>query len=110
DLYSGAGVCAARLAEQAGPDGAVLAVESAGPAVGDGRAARRDLPWGGRRAARGVRWAGEHARTAPPRGVGLGPPRAGAGTEVGSAVPAAGPERLVHIGCDPASCARDLGR
>lgn len=109
DLYSGAGVFAARLAEQAGPDGAVLAVESARPAVADGRAALRDLPWVDLRAARVERWAGEHARTAPPRVVVLDPPRAGAGKEVVAAVTAAGPERIVHIGCDPASFARDIG-
>src|SRR5690606_40788361 len=47
DLYSGAGVFAARLAEQVGPDGTILAVESARSAVTDRRAARRDLPWVG---------------------------------------------------------------
>lgn len=35
------------------------------------------------------------------------PPRTGAGKEVVSAIAAAGPERVVHIGCDPATFARD---
>ncbi|WJZ07890.1 putative RNA methyltransferase [Corynebacterium glaucum] len=38
----------------------------------------------------------------------LDPPRAGAGETVVSAVAAASPERVIHIGCDPATLARDL--
>ncbi|HLS76638.1 MAG TPA: TRAM domain-containing protein [Nocardia sp.] len=108
DLYSGAGVFAARLAEQVGPDGTILAVESARSAVTDGRAALRDLPWVDLRSERVERWLGGHGGPAP-RAVVLDPPRAGAGKEVTAAVTAAGPERIVHVGCDPASFARDLG-
>lgn len=39
----------------------------------------------------------------------LDPPRAGAGEAVVQAVAAAGPERVIHIGCDPATLSRDLG-
>lgn len=39
----------------------------------------------------------------------LDPPRAGAGEAVVRAVAAAGPERVIHIGCDPATLSRDLG-
>ncbi|WP_350354551.1 class I SAM-dependent RNA methyltransferase [Corynebacterium aquatimens] len=38
----------------------------------------------------------------------LDPPRSGAGEQVVQAVAAAGPERVIHIGCDPATLARDL--
>ena len=38
------------------------------------------------------------------------PPRAGAGLSVVDGVAAAGPEAVVHVGCDAASFARDLGR
>lgn len=108
DLYSGAGVFAARLADQVGPGGAVLAVESSRAAVADGRAALRDLPWVQLRADRVERWlAGDTGQ--PPRVVVLDPPRAGAGKAVVTAVTGAGPERIVHIGCDPAAFARDLG-
>lgn len=39
----------------------------------------------------------------------LDPPRAGAGAAVIKDVAAAQPEHVVHIGCDPAAAARDLG-
>ncbi|MEU4313708.1 TRAM domain-containing protein [Nocardia sp. NPDC024068] len=107
DLYSGAGVFAARLAEQAGPAGSVLAVESAAGAVADGNAALTDLPWLSLRGGRVERWAA--GRGGPrPQVVVLDPPRAGAGKPVVEAVTAAGPDRIVHIGCDPAAFARDL--
>ncbi|NKY31006.1 class I SAM-dependent RNA methyltransferase [Nocardia gamkensis] len=109
DLYSGAGVFAARLAEQAGRTGVVLAVESARPAVADGAAALRDLPWVELRAQRVERWVFEHIGGAAPDVVVLDPPRAGAGKEVIGAVTASGPARIVHVGCDPAAFARDLG-
>ncbi|MGK8523184.1 class I SAM-dependent RNA methyltransferase [Nocardia asteroides] len=109
DLYSGAGVFAARLAEQTGRTGVVLAVEAARPAVADGAAALRDLPWVELRAQRVERWVLEHLGAAAPDVVVLDPPRAGAGKEVVGAVTASGPARIIHVGCDPASFARDLG-
>ncbi|WP_040836505.1 class I SAM-dependent RNA methyltransferase [Nocardia brevicatena] len=108
DLYSGAGVFAARLAEQVGPTGSVLAVESAPSAVADGAAALRDLPWLDLRAQRVERWVTEHTAGPAPRVVVLDPPRAGAGKTVVGPLTAAGPARIVHIGCDPAAFARDL--
>ncbi|MCP2316041.1 tRNA/tmRNA/rRNA uracil-C5-methylase, TrmA/RlmC/RlmD family [Nocardia amikacinitolerans] len=109
DLYSGAGVFAARLADRVGSRGSVLAVESARSAVADGHAALRDLPWVDLRAERVERWVAEHVGGAAPRAVVLDPPRAGAGKEVVAAVATAGPARIVHVGCDPAAFARDLG-
>ncbi|MEV0365317.1 class I SAM-dependent RNA methyltransferase [Nocardia fusca] len=107
DLYSGAGVFAARLAEQVGPTGAVRALESAPAAVADGNAALGDLPWLELRTGRVEQWAAGHHHPRP-RVVVLDPPRAGAGKPVVHAVAAAAPDRIVHIGCDPASFARDL--
>ena len=38
----------------------------------------------------------------------LDPPRAGAGADVVRAIAQAAPERIIHVGCDPATFARDL--
>ena len=38
----------------------------------------------------------------------LDPPRAGAGADVVRAIVQAAPERIIHVGCDPATFARDL--
>ncbi|MFX0580802.1 class I SAM-dependent RNA methyltransferase [Nocardia nepalensis] len=109
DLYSGVGVFAARLADQVGQTGSVLAVESTRSAVADGSAALRDLPWLDLRAQRVEQWLAEHASSAAPDVVVLDPPRAGAGKDVITPVTTSGPARIIHIGCDPASFARDLG-
>ncbi|WP_396897594.1 TRAM domain-containing protein [Nocardia colli] len=109
DLYSGAGVFAARLADQVGQTGAILAVESARPAVADGTAALRDLPWLDLHAQRVERWVTERVGGAAPDTIVLDPPRAGAGKEVIAAITTTGPLRIIHIGCDPAAFARDLG-
>ncbi|MFI6043676.1 TRAM domain-containing protein [Nocardia sp. NPDC051321] len=109
DLYSGAGVFAARLADQVGQTGAVLAIESARPAVADGTAALRDLPWLDLHAQRVERWVTERVGGASPDVIVLDPPRAGAGKDVIAAITTTGPLRIIHIGCDPAAFARDLG-
>ena len=51
---------------------------------------------------------GSVGKLKPPGLVVLDPPRAGAGEPVVAAVAAARPERVIHIGCDPATFARDL--
>jgi tRNA/tmRNA/rRNA uracil-C5-methylase (TrmA/RlmC/RlmD family) len=104
DLYSGAGVFAASLADQAGR---VHAVESARPAVAAGRVALADAAQVEFHSQRVEQWL--HGDLASrPEVVVLDPPRAGAGAEVVAAVTAATPDRIVHIGCDPASFARDI--
>ncbi len=107
DLYSGAGVFAARLADQVGPGGAVRGVESARSAVADGTAALRDLPQVDLTAQRVERWLDDQTGP-PPQVVVLDPPRAGAGKDVVAALASHAPTRIVHIGCDPASFARDI--
>ncbi|GAA5106905.1 class I SAM-dependent RNA methyltransferase [Nocardia iowensis] len=109
DLYSGAGVFASRLAEQVGQTGAVLAVESARSAVADGTAALRDLSWLDLHAQRVERWVTERLGGPAPDVVILDPPRAGAGKDVIAALTSTDPSRIIHIGCDPAAFARDLG-
>ncbi len=106
DLYGGVGVFAAVLAEQVGPSGRVVSVESSKTAVDDGIEALADLDQ--------VSFLhGRVERIIPdlpaPEVVVLDPPRAGAGKDVVAAVAAAGPRRIVHVGCDPASFGRDVG-
>ncbi len=108
DLYCGAGVFAGRLAEAVGPTGAVHGVESSGGAVTDGIAVLRDMPWVMLSAQRVERWI-ERSAGAAPDVVVLDPPRAGAGKAVLTPLTAAAPARIVHIGCDPAAFARDIG-
>ncbi|GAA5164313.1 MULTISPECIES: class I SAM-dependent RNA methyltransferase [Amycolatopsis] len=106
DLYSGVGLFASVLAEQVGPAGEVVAVESGRRAVEDGEAALADLPQ--------VRWrAGrvEHVLrdlAGRPEVVVLDPPRSGAGREVVQSIVERAPDRVVYVACDPAALARDL--
>jgi tRNA/tmRNA/rRNA uracil-C5-methylase (TrmA/RlmC/RlmD family) len=107
DLYGGVGLFAAVLAGQVGPDGQVVVVESSARAVSDGRAALADLPQ--------VGWRTGHVeRVLPdldgrPDVVVADPPRRGLGRELVDALCARGPDRVVHVACDPAALARDLG-
>ncbi len=108
DLYCGAGVFAARIGSATGPGGAVLGVDSARSAVADGSAALTDMPWVSLDAQRVERWLSDGIHRATPDMVVLDPPRAGAGKAVITPLTAAGPARIVHIGCDPAAFARDI--
>ncbi|NUS45953.1 MAG: class I SAM-dependent RNA methyltransferase, partial [Mycobacteriaceae bacterium] len=107
DLYSGVGVFAARLGEQVGRTGSVLGVESSTAAVADGAAALADMPQVELRAARVEKTLA--ALSDRPDVVVLDPPRAGAGRAVTDAVTAGGAGVIVHVGCDPAAFARDVG-
>ncbi|EHY88057.1 class I SAM-dependent RNA methyltransferase [Saccharomonospora azurea] len=106
DLYAGVGLFASVLAEQVGPRGRVLAVESGRRAVADGKANLADL--------RQVSWRCgqvEHVlrdRRDSPEVVVLDPPRKGAGRVVVERIAAAAPERIVYVACDPAALARDV--
>ncbi|MBO0853343.1 MAG: class I SAM-dependent RNA methyltransferase, partial [Nocardia sp.] len=107
DLYCGAGVFAARMAQESGPGVRVLGVESSRSAVAEGVVALGDRPEVELHAGRVEQWILD--RTDTPRVVVLDPPRAGAGKQVIEPLTAARPERIVHIGCDPAAFARDIG-
>lgn len=106
DLYGGAGLFAAALAEVVGPTGRVVTVDTARGASGAARRALGDLP---------VRVVSESVRRfldGQSRGADvavLDPPRAGAGREVIDLLAAAGVRQLVHIGCEAAAFARDVG-
>ena len=108
DLYGGAGVFAAVLAEGVGETGRVMTVDTSRGSARAGRAALHDLGWvdvvtdSVRRALSG--------RSAGRADVAvLDPPRTGAGQEVIALLAGAGVPRIIHIGCEAASFARDVG-
>ena len=114
DLYGGVGLFAAVLAEQAGPTGSVLMVESAPSAIEDARRNLADLPW-----VRFLTGRVEHVlvdgtdlaaggEDIEPDVVVLDPPRKGAGRTIVDAVASERPHRVVYVACDPAALARDL--
>jgi tRNA/tmRNA/rRNA uracil-C5-methylase (TrmA/RlmC/RlmD family) len=106
DLYGGVGLFAAVLAEQVGPDGGVTVVESSRQAVADGRAALADLPQIGWRVGRVERLV--ETLDGQPDVVVADPPRKGLGKALVEALCDRGPQRVVHVACDPAALARDV--
>lgn len=107
DLYGGAGVFAAMLGEAVGESGRVLTVDTSRAASHAARAALADLPQvsvvnDSVRRALAVQDAGADVAV-------LDPPRAGAGRDVIDLLAAAEVPRVVHIGCEAASFARDIG-
>lgn len=107
DLYGGAGVFAAALAEGVGESGRVISADTSRAATGAAKAALADLPQVSVRTD-SVRLVLRDAPSGADVAV-LDPPRAGAGREVIEALAAAGVPRLVHIGCEAAAFARDIG-
>lgn len=107
DLYGGAGVFAAALAAGVGESGRVLTVDTS---RGSSRAARTALADLGcvDVLTDSVRRALATQSVAADVAV-LDPPRTGAGREVIDQLAAAGVPRVIHIGCEAASFARDIG-
>jgi tRNA/tmRNA/rRNA uracil-C5-methylase (TrmA/RlmC/RlmD family) len=132
DLYAGAGLFTAALADAVGEAGSVVAVEGSPVTSADARRTFADRPqvrvergsvdkvlarlWPqaaapsrGRRPSRGR--SASRDRGAPrPDVVVLDPPRAGAGRTVVDQLVALAPRRIAYLACDPATLARDLGR
>lgn len=107
DLYGGAGVFAAVLAERVGAAGHVVTVDTS---RGSARAARAAL--GGVAQVEVVTDSVRRAVSAQRRSADLAvldPPRTGAGREVIDQLAAASVPRIIHIGCEAASFARDVG-
>ncbi|QKT07230.1 class I SAM-dependent RNA methyltransferase [Gordonia sp. X0973] len=105
DLYGGAGVFAGSALDAGA--GEVHVVDTEPDALSAARAVYSDGP------VQLVRAAVSPAALADlpaPAAVILDPPRSGAGAAVMDAVCAAAPTVIVHVGCDPASFARDVGR
>ncbi|WP_099022771.1 class I SAM-dependent RNA methyltransferase [Mycolicibacterium palauense] len=108
DLYGGAGLFAAALGAAVGGTGAVLSVDTSRASARAGRRALADLPQV-RFVTDSVRRALADPRTPAADVAVLDPPRSGAGREVVNLVAAAGVGRVVHIGCEAAAFARDVG-
>ncbi|EFC85690.1 RNA methyltransferase, TrmA family [Parafrankia sp. EUN1f] len=114
DLYSGAGLFAAFLAEAVGPTGRVIAMESDEAAVRSAARSLADLPWVSLRSlrvtpatVRGLIGGSDRQGGGVDVAV-LDPPRTGAGREVMAALLAHRPRRVVYVACDPAALARDV--
>lgn len=107
DLYGGAGVFAAALAGSVRESGKVLTVDTSRGSARAARAALRDLGCV-EVVTDSVRRALDTQRVAADVAV-LDPPRTGAGHEVIDQLAAAGVPRVIHIGCEAASFARDIG-
>jgi tRNA/tmRNA/rRNA uracil-C5-methylase (TrmA/RlmC/RlmD family) len=107
DLYGGAGVFAAVLADAVGERGNVLTVDTSRGASRSARSALADVGW--------VSVVTDSVRRALARQTQradvavLDPPRSGAGREVIDLLAAAEVPRVIHIGCEAASFARDVG-
>ena len=122
DLYGGAGLFSAFLAEAVGPDGTVLSVEAS---PGASRDARRNLHAAPPAVVQNgttdrvlAGWLRDRNASLDEGGLGgrrldtvvLDPPRAGAGQRVVEQIHQLSPGRVVYVSCDPASFARDLGQ
>ena len=107
DLYAGAGLFTAPLADAVGVTGSVLSVEGA---PGTSRDARKNLHDATQ--VEIVQGRVERVLRQKPRNFDaliLDPPRAGAGKGVVKQLIDAGPRAIAYVSCDPASFARDLG-
>ena len=107
DLYGGAGIFAAVLGAAVGDTGQVLTVDTSRGASRSARAALADLS-----NVSVVTDSVRRAISAQSRRADvavLDPPRSGAGREVIDLLAAAAVPRIIHIGCEAASFARDVG-
>jgi tRNA/tmRNA/rRNA uracil-C5-methylase (TrmA/RlmC/RlmD family) len=107
DLYAGAGLFTAVLADAVGETGAVLSVEGA---PGTSRDARKNLHSAAQ--VEVVQGRVERVLRQKPRNFDalvLDPPRAGAGKAVVGQLVESQPRAIAYVSCDPASFARDLG-
>lgn len=107
DLYAGAGLFTARLADLVGETGSVLSVEGS---PGTSRDARKNLH--GAPQVSIVQGRVEKVLRQKPYAFDslvLDPPRAGAGKVVVNQLMESKPRAIAYVSCDPASFARDLG-
>jgi len=109
DLYAGVGLFALALADDVGPTGAVLAIESDAHAIADAKSNLRLRPEIELRRGRVDRalkpLVRQRIRTDL---VVLDPPRTGAGKSVIKDIAALAPRAIAYVACDPAALARDV--
>jgi tRNA/tmRNA/rRNA uracil-C5-methylase (TrmA/RlmC/RlmD family) len=106
DLYGGAGLIAAPLAERVGPEGRVVLVESDPAATAAAGECLADLP-----AVQVVRSRVEKVLSSlpgPPDVIVADPPRKGLGRRLAGELAGCGAGRIVLVACDPAALARDV--
>ena len=102
DLYGGVGLFAPALSDATG--GKVISVDYSPAATASTQPGLRDIDI----AVKSARVEQVAAQLPQPGAVVLDPPRTGAGEQVIRAVAGAKPQAVVHVGCDPATFARDL--
>lgn len=107
DLYGGAGLFAAALADVLGDDAGIVTVDTARAASAAARTALADLT-GVSVVSDSVRKFLERQSAAADIAV-LDPPRAGAGADVIGLLAGAGVGTIIHVGCEAAAFARDIG-
>lgn len=104
DLYGGVGLFVPHISDVLGSGAHVVSVDYSAAATRDPQPALDNLDV----EVRNQKVEASIDRLPDPGLVVLDPPRTGAGTEVVQAVAARAPQRAIHIGCDPATFARDL--
>ncbi|WIM68973.1 TRAM domain-containing protein [Corynebacterium breve] len=104
DLYGGVGVFVPAIAQAMGEDAKVISVDYSAGANASSQEALSEFNF---ESVDGRVEAVVDALTQPGLVV-LDPPRSGAGAETVQAIAGKQPERIIHIGCDPATLARDL--
>ncbi|MFI5842334.1 class I SAM-dependent RNA methyltransferase [Catenuloplanes sp. NPDC051500] len=108
DLYGGAGLFAAALAEAVGPTGPVTVVESAPQGVAAARRNLADLPGVAVVAAKVETALRQNRLPRPVDLIVLDPPRSGAGAAVVKAITRTPARAVAYVACDPAAFARDV--
>ncbi len=104
DLYGGVGLFVPALGDSLGEGAQIVTVDYSAAAAKQSQESLADYEL----SVRNARVEKAVGTLPAPRVVVLDPPRTGAGDEVVSAVAQAGPERVIHVGCDPATFSRDI--
>ncbi|MFI6759652.1 class I SAM-dependent RNA methyltransferase [Micromonospora sp. NPDC050417] len=108
DLYGGAGLFAAALAERVGPTGRVTMVEASPSGIAAARENLTDLAQVEVVSAKVETALARRRITGPVDLVVLDPPRTGAGADVVRALTGTGARAVAYVACDPAAFARDV--